>query len=90
MGKAGNSCYSCFWYNHNNLKTDLFVVENAKLQTDHGLCSVQQSPIGVQLPAIHQVGLKSIQMISLLAGTPERHMLQPVGVSCGKLLTAME
>lgn len=89
MGKTGNNSYSCFWYTHNNLKTDLFIVENAKLQADHGLCSVQQSPIGVQLPAIHQVRLKSIQ-ISLLAGTPEGHILQPVGVSCGKLLTAME
>lgn len=90
MGKTGNNCQSCFWYKHNNPKTDLFVVENAKLQADHGLCSVQQSPIGVQLPAIHQVRLKTIQMISLLAGTPEGHIPQPVGVSCGKLLTAME
>lgn len=81
---------SCFWYYHNNLKTDLVVVENAKLQADHGLRSVQQSPIRVQLPAIHQVRLKGIQIISLIAGPPGGHTLQPVDGSGGKLLTAME
>lgn len=89
IGKKKN-CHFLFWCNHNNLKTDLFIVENTKLQANHGLCGIQQSPIRVQLPAIHQIRLKSIQRISVLAGTPEGHILQTVGVSCGKLLTAME
>lgn len=79
-----------FWCNRYNLKTDLFIVENAKLQANHGLCGIQQSPIRIQLPAIDQIRLKSIQMFSVLAGTPEGHILQPVDVSCGKPLTAME
>lgn len=73
IGKKKNSHF-LFWYSHNHLKTDLFIVENAKLQANHGLCSIQQSPIRRQLPPIHQIRLKSIQMILVLAGTPEGHI----------------
>lgn len=51
--------------------TDLFVVKNTKLQADHGLRSIQQSSIGVQLPPIHQISLKGGHFINVSATFPK-------------------
>lgn len=57
-GRCSQEPTLILWYSHYGLVANLLIVKNPELQADHGQCSIQQSPIWIELPAVHQIRLK--------------------------------